>query len=141
MTRDERQGTKMDCFKEKALFVHIFFSSRSLYPPSFLVSRLSSLVSRISIPSRGLVAPTVARPVDCSRVRVRESKTKLELKLRPQWFCFLATIVLHHLQDFRCDLPPECDTHTTVCTQGGATDCIYLLADYSRLQQGGLQCV
>ena len=41
----------------------------------------------------------------------------------------------------QCELPPECDMQTIVCMQGGATDCIYLPADYSRLQQSGLQCV
>ena len=31
--------------------------------------------------------------------------------------------------------PPECETQTTSCMQGGATDCTDLPADYSRLQQ------
>ena len=94
--RDKEKKMEID-LKKKTLFTHTHIlsftrthilssHSCSLSFPCLSFDRLSSRVRIIS--SRGLVAPAVARPVDCSRVRVRERKTYLELKTRPRWCCF-----------------------------------------------------
>ena len=69
------------------------------------------------------MAPAVARPVDCSRVRVQESKTKSKRNKRNKpMVLFYGHHCGQHHQLCSRDLPPECDMHRTVCMQGGATD-------------------